>query len=71
MVGSLVDFAVINEAIQNLGEMALATFREEQVAGVDVSLDFSADLRYVGQFNEVEVPGFTEGKATALRGSNL
>ena len=71
MVGSLVDFAVINEAIQNLGEMALATFREEQVAGVDVSLDFSADLRYVGQFNEVEVPGFTEGKADSAAWEQL
>ncbi|MCY3750319.1 MAG: hydantoinase/oxoprolinase family protein [Gammaproteobacteria bacterium] len=71
MVGSLVDFAVINEVIQNLGEMALATFREEQVAGVDVSLDFSADLRYVGQFNEVEVPGFAEGKADSAAWEQL
>ena len=44
-------------------EMALATFREEQVRDADVTLDFSADLRYVGQFNEVEVSGFDSGAA--------
>ncbi len=63
MVGSLVDFEVINEAIQAMREMALTTFREEQVGDADVTLDFSADLRYAGQFNEVEVPGFETGEA--------
>ncbi len=63
MVGSLVDFEVINGAIRAMREMALATFREEQVRDTDVTLDFSADLRYVGQFNEVEVPGFDTGVA--------
>ena len=65
MVGSVVDFTLINEAIDDLREMALATFREEQVDRADVNLDFSADLRYVGQFNEVEAPGFSQGKADA------
>lgn len=63
MVGSLVDFEVINGAIRAMREMALATFREEQVRDTDVTLDFSADLRYAGQFNEVEVPGFDTGVA--------
>lgn len=63
MVGSLVDFEVINGAIRAMREMALTTFREEQVRDTDVTLDFSADLRYVGQFNEVEVPGFHTGVA--------
>ena len=63
MVGSLVDFGIINEAIHNMRDMALATFRQEQVDGADVTLNFSADLRYVGQFNEVEVPGFDTGTA--------
>ena len=63
MVGSLVDFEVINGAIRAMREMALTTFREEQVRDTDVTLDFSADLRYVGQFNEVEVPGFDTGVA--------
>ena len=63
MVGSLVDFAIINESIHAMREMALATFREEQVRDTDVTLDFSADLRYVGQFNEVEVSGFDSGAA--------
>ena len=71
MVGSLVDFAAINKAIRDLRGRALATFREEQVDDADVTLDFSADLRYVGQFNEVEVPGFTGGKADAATWERL
>ena len=71
MVGSLVDFSAINEAIHNLRDRALATFREEQVDGADVTLDFSADLRYVGQFNEVEVPGFSGGTADSAAWEQL
>ena len=71
MVGSLVDFRIINEAIHNMRDMALATFREEQVDGADVTLDFSADLRYVGQFNEVEVPGFSGGTADSAAWEQL
>ena len=71
MVGSLVDFSAINEAIHNLRDRALATFREEQVDGADVTLDFSADLRYVGQFNEVEAPGFSGGTADSAAWKQL
>ena len=71
MVGSLVDFSAINEAIHNLRDRALATFREEQVDGADVTLDYSADLRYVGQFNEVEVPGFSGGTADSAAWEQL
>ena len=71
MVGSLVDFSAINEAIHNLRDRALATFREEQVDGADVTLNFSADLRYVGQFNEVEVPGFSGGTADSAAWEQL
>ena len=62
---------IINEAIHNMRDMALATFREEQVDGADVTLDFSADLRYVGQFNEVEVPGFSGGTADSAAWEQL
>ena len=61
MAGSLVDFNLIEERIFEMRDMALDTFQEEQVDAADVTLVFSADLRYVGQFNEVEVPGFTNG----------
>ena len=71
MVGSLVDFAIINESIHAMREMALATFREEQVRDADVTLEFSADLRYVGQFNEVEVPGFEAGAADSAAWEKL
>ena len=71
MVGSLVDFSAINEAIHNLRDRALATFREESVDGADVTLDFSTDLRYVGQFNEVEVPGFSGGAADSAAWEQL
>ncbi len=71
MVGSLVDFAVINDAIQEMSQIARATFSEEQVDSADVNLDFSADLRYAGQFNEVETPGFAEGKADGVAWEQL
>ena len=63
MTGALADLAIISEAMRDLKEMAFATFREEQVDSAEVTLDFSADLRYVGQFNEVETPGFNTGEA--------
>jgi N-methylhydantoinase A len=58
MLGSLVDYDLIAEGLKDMQQMALSTFKEELVAKEDVMLSFSADLRYVGQFNEVEVSGF-------------
>lgn len=61
MTGSLVDFDRIRNCIEDMRSLALATFSEEQVPEQDVSLVYSADLRYAGQFNEVEVPGLEGG----------
>lgn len=40
---------------------ALKTLEEENVRADGVVVEYSADLRYVGQFNEVEVPAFGDG----------
>ncbi len=61
MPGSLVDYDLIDQRLQEMRQLALVTFKEEPVKEEDVTFSFSADLRYVGQFNEVEVEGFREG----------
>ena len=53
------DKVVVREVTQLYKEMtdtALATLRAEGVARAKIVVGYSADLRYVGQFNEVEVP---------------
>ncbi len=53
------DKVVVREVTQLYKEMtdtALATLRAEGVAKAKIVVGYSADLRYVGQFNEVEVP---------------
>lgn len=62
MPGSLVDISLLTERVEEMRGMALSTFNEEQVDTKDVIFEFSADLRYVGQFNEVEVSGFKNGE---------
>lgn len=61
MVGSLVDFDRIRDCLSEMTSLAISTFAVEQVEKADVSLGFSADLRYAGQFNEVEVAGLDDG----------
>lgn len=61
MPGALVDLKLIEERLEEMRTMALSTFKEELVEAKDVMFNFSADLRYVGQFNEVEVTGFKKG----------
>ena len=61
MPGALVDLKLIEERLEEMRTMALSTFKEELFEEKDVIFNFSADLRYVGQFNEVEVTGFKEG----------
>ena len=61
MVGSLVDFQRIRDCLAEMASLARSTFQEEQVEESSIELKFSADLRYVGQFNEVEVTGLEDG----------
>ena len=46
---------------QNIINQALATLAREGVPSDKAVIQHSADLRYLGQFNEVEVPCFAEG----------
>jgi len=59
-----VDLAEVTRMYREMTDSALATLREEGIGSRKVQLDYGVDLRYVGQFNEVEVPfdfsrGFT------------
>ena len=63
MAGSVPDYGLIEERLSEMRDMAWRTFEEEQVAPEAIRMDFSADLRYVGQFNEVEVSGFEAADA--------
>jgi len=49
-----IDLAAINRIYGEMEEEALASFRSHGVAAKDVVLKRTADLRYVGQFHEVE-----------------
>ena len=56
MAGSVPDYGLIEKRLAEMGNSARRTFAEEGVQPEAVRLNFSADLRYLGQFNEVEVP---------------
>jgi N-methylhydantoinase A len=49
-----------NRIVAELAEMARQTLRSEGVAEADIEVRSSLDLRYVGQFNEVETPSPSE-----------
>jgi N-methylhydantoinase A len=46
----------VNEALATMEEAARDTLRQEGVAEERIRIEFSIDLRYIGQHNEVEVP---------------
>ena len=63
-----------NAALQVLKDRALNTLREEGVADENVRLRISADLRYPGQFNEVETASpleYIDAELLALDFHNL
>jgi N-methylhydantoinase A len=51
-----VDLREASSLYKEMTETALRTLKTEGVAKSNAVLSYSADLRYVGQFNEVEVP---------------
>ena len=51
-----VDLAELDDLYRDMTAKAEATIREEGVPEDRTVLEYGADLRYVGQFNEVEVP---------------
>ncbi|MDR2155247.1 MAG: hydantoinase/oxoprolinase family protein [Burkholderiaceae bacterium] len=60
-----VDLDAVAAIYQDIVGKARQTLQAEHVAPDRVVVAYSADLRYVGQFNEVEVPAFADGKFTA------
>jgi N-methylhydantoinase A len=51
-----VDLAAVSKLYREMTDSALKTLSEEGLTAKKVKLDYGMDLRYVGQFNEVEVP---------------
>jgi N-methylhydantoinase A len=51
-----VDLAEVTKLFREMSESANATLIEEVVDPKRIEIAYSVDLRYVGQFNEVEVP---------------
>jgi N-methylhydantoinase A len=51
-----VDLAEVTKLFREMSESANATLIEEGVDPKRIEIAYSVDLRYVGQFNEVEVP---------------
>lgn len=64
-----VDLKAIAGSYREMVEKALRTLEAEHIPAEQAVLEYSADLRYVGQFNEVEVPAFSGDRFTtaALR----
>jgi N-methylhydantoinase A len=51
-----VDLGRLRAALESMRTEAVTTLVSEAVADVDIEIGFSADVRYVGQFSEVDVP---------------
>ncbi|MBV9003682.1 MAG: hydantoinase/oxoprolinase family protein, partial [Solirubrobacterales bacterium] len=62
-----VDLSEVGELYRDMATDARATLTGEGVPEARIELEFSADLRYVGQFNEVEVPAVDGGGDTEPR----
>jgi N-methylhydantoinase A len=60
-----VDLSAVAVIYKDIVSKAMKTLRAEHVPSDRAVVAYSADLRYVGQFNEVEVPAFADGKFTA------
>jgi N-methylhydantoinase A len=63
--GGELDLARVARQLEEMTATARATLTDEGVARAAMRFAYSADLRYVGQFQEVEVEGFAGGKADA------
>lgn len=59
-----VDLEAVAQIYGQIAERAVQTLETENVPSRQVVLEYSADLRYVGQFNEVEVPACADGEFT-------
>ncbi|MFT7460350.1 MAG: N-methylhydantoinase A [Planctomycetota bacterium] len=57
-----INFDEVNTLFGQMAESAVDTLKSESVKDADLKIHYSADLRYVGQFNEVEVVAPESGK---------
>lgn len=57
-----INFEDVNNLYQQMASSAVDTLNSESVGEEDMKIAYSADLRYVGQFNEVEVAVSDSGK---------
>lgn len=60
-----VDMSAVAAIYKDIVAKAMKTLKAEHVAPDRIVVAYSVDLRYIGQFNEVEVPAFANGKFTA------
>ncbi len=60
-----VDIEAVGRIYRGISERALGTLEDENVPRDRALVSYAADLRYVGQFNEVEVAAFAGGEFTA------
>ncbi len=60
-----IDLREVNKLFAEMAATALATLKSEGVRDADMKVSYSADLRYVGQFNEVEVAAPDSGEINA------
>jgi N-methylhydantoinase A len=51
-----VDLERLGSELESMRREAISTLVSEGIAETDIAIDFSADVRYVGQFSEVDVP---------------
>ena len=56
-----VDLDAVGAVYRDIVAKAMNTLEAENVPAARAVVEYSADLRYVGQFNEVEVPAFGDG----------
>jgi len=60
-----VDTDAINSRLKEMKDEGLATLKREGIPLDNMNFTYSADLRYVAQFNEIEIPlPLTDGKIT-------
>ncbi len=59
-----VEIQDVNRLFQEMSETASETLKSEGVRDEEMEINYSADLRYVGQFNEVEVVVSGSGEIT-------
>jgi len=61
-----VDLEAITAIYHDIVDKAMNTLRAENVPAERAVVEYSVDVRYVGQFNEVQVPAFLSGEFSPI-----